>query len=105
MATILRNPQEEEKAKVLIRWSPVNTTNVDELVIYIIEECHHYGKLFVPARLTKWIELKRTSHTSMEYRNIGEAGRWIQFRVSAVNENGTVGPSAPTSPLYASSCK
>ncbi|KAK7573833.1 hypothetical protein V9T40_011024 [Parthenolecanium corni] len=103
MTTILRRPQDDEKAKVLIRWTPVKTTNKDELVIYIIEECHHYGKLFLPARLTKWSEWKRTSHTSAEYKNIGELGKWFQFRISAVNENGTLGPSVPSSPLYASS--
>lgn len=85
---------------ITVCWSSQNVPN-SKNVKYIVEERHHIGKHFLDERLLDWVVRKRTIRDRIIIRNLYKPGRWYQFRVTAVNENGTRGPSAPSEPFFA----
>lgn len=72
-----------------IRWNSHNLETVR--TIYILEERHHAGRHFTESRLGSWAPRHKTTKTNASLRNLVKPGRWYQFRVAAVNENGTRG--------------
>lgn len=85
---------------VTLKWHHNNIPslpNNQPQIIYVIEERHHAGHHFIETRLGPWTVRQYTVKApSATLRNIIKPGRWYQFRVAAVNENGTQGYSDPS---------
>ncbi|XP_068081985.1 anosmin-1 [Anabrus simplex] len=65
-------------------------------LLYLLEERHHVGRHLTPERFGSWITRHRSTRTSATLKNILKPGRWYQFRVAAVNANGSRGFSEPS---------
>lgn len=82
---------------VLVEW--VGAPIQEEPVLYILEERHHVGLHFTPARLSNWVPRHRSVRTNVTLKNSLHPGHWYQFRVAAVNANGTRGFSKQSEPF------
>lgn len=91
---------EGRRRKTNIHWKSKNPFN--KIIIYIVEERHHTGEHFVESRMGDWTPCLKSTKTNAGIRNIIKPGRWYQFRVAAVNENGTRGFSEPSPTFIAS---
>lgn len=69
-------------------------------VTYVVQERHHVGAAYVPERMTTWAMVTRTDRTREQFRQLHAPGRWFQFRVAAINENGTSGYSPPSEQFF-----
>ncbi|KYB29099.1 anosmin-1 [Tribolium castaneum] len=78
-----------KKRTVHIEWNPGQPT--PGVVLYLLEERHHTGRNFFGEDLSDWSQCGQTNKTSHILRNFVKPARWYQFRVAAVNENGTKG--------------
>lgn len=87
-----------KKHIVHISWNPGPNRNNPGTILYLIEERHHTGRNFIEQDLTEWSLCSQSNKTSYFLRNVVKPGRWYQFRVAAINENGTKGfsPHSPT---------
>lgn len=65
-------------------------------VLYAVEERHYTGRHFIESRMSDWTICFRSPKPSHILRHFVKPGRWYQFRVAAVNENGTRGFSPPS---------
>jgi hypothetical protein len=90
-----------KKRSILIQWSS-DEEPPSGSVIYVIEERHHAGRNFIEEHLSEWTPCARTNASGYTLKNLVKPGRWYQFRVAAVNENGTKGFSK-TSPTFGAS--
>lgn len=90
-----------KKRSILIEWSS-DEEPPSGSVIYVIEERHHAGRNFIEEHLSEWTPCARTNASGYTLKNLVKPGRWYQFRVAAVNENGTKGFSK-TSPTFGAS--
>ncbi|XP_044757582.1 anosmin-1 [Coccinella septempunctata] len=81
------------KRTVFVEWKPGGPARENERIIYVLEERHHVGRNFVEEKLSHWSICARTSKLVQPLKNVVKAGTWYQFRVAAVNENGTKGYS------------
>ncbi|XP_050429755.1 anosmin-1 isoform X2 [Adelges cooleyi] len=81
-----------------VEWTLMNRGN--HHVTYLLQERHHVGVKYVPERMTPWVTVARTDKTREVLKKIPTAGRWFQFRLAAVNENGTRGYSKPCRPFF-----
>lgn len=71
-------------------------TGVGSNVLYVVEERHYTGRHYMESRMNEWSTCFRTAKRSQILRHFVKPGRWYQFRVAAVNENGTKGFSEPS---------
>ncbi|KAJ8956787.1 hypothetical protein NQ314_006663 [Rhamnusium bicolor] len=88
------------KRIVYIEWIKGESSYLDEgggTILYLIEERHHAGRHFIEKKLSEWTACSRTIKNSQIIRHFVKPGRWYQFRVAAVNENGTKGYSEESS--------
>ncbi|XP_044258305.1 anosmin-1 isoform X2 [Tribolium madens] len=93
------------KRTVHIEWNPgLQYGENSEVVLYLLEERHHTGRNFIEEHLSEWSQCGQTNKTSHILRNVVKPGRWYQFRVAAVNENGTKGFS-DNSPTFSVSAR
>lgn len=85
-----------------VEWSPPGPGDLTAgHVTYLLQERHHAGAAYVPERMTAWATVARTDETRGRLEQPPYApGRWFQFRVAAINENGTRGFSAPSRPFF-----
>lgn len=93
------------KRTILVEWSPGETSYLDEgggTILYLLEERHYAGRHFTESRLSEWAACLRTVKKSQVLRHFVKPGRWYQFRVAAVNENGTKGYSDNSLPFSVS---
>lgn len=82
------------KRTIYIEWIPGGYSEDDDgTTIYLIEERHQTGRYFIERRFTDWSACARTDKITQILRNFVKPGRWYQFRVAAVNVNGTKGYS------------
>ncbi|KAL4141947.1 hypothetical protein QTP88_004486 [Uroleucon formosanum] len=85
---------------LVVEWSaPFPGTSAGH-VTYVVQERHHVGASYVPERMTTWAMVTRTDRTREQFRQLHAPGRWFQFRVAAINENGTSGYSPPSGPFF-----
>ncbi|KAE9524984.1 hypothetical protein AGLY_015034 [Aphis glycines] len=85
---------------LMVEWSaPIPDTSAGH-VTYLVQERHHVGVAYVPERMTPWTMVTRTDKTREQFRQLNLPGRWFQFRVAAVNENGTSGYSSPSEQFF-----
>jgi len=84
-----------------VEWSaPSPGTSAGGHVTYVVQERHHVGATYVPERMTTWAMVTRTDRTREQFRQLHAPGRWFQFRVAAINENGTSGYSPPSKQFF-----
>lgn len=84
-----------------VEWSPPDAdTAAAGHVTYVLQERHHVGAEYVAERMTAWTTVTRTDRTQEQLRQLYAPGRWFQFRVAAVNENGTRGYSPPSAQFF-----
>lgn len=96
------------KRTVHIEWSSPDENPAgfeEEKLLYLIEERHHPGKYFNSNRLSEWSPCSKSFKTNRLLKHLVKPGRWYQFRVAAVNENGTRGYSENSLPFRISSSK
>ncbi|XP_049946423.1 anosmin-1 [Schistocerca serialis cubense] len=69
-------------------------------LVFVVQERHHVGQRLARDRLGAWGPLHRgvRPHCLLP-RGLIRPGRWYQFRVAAVNRNGTRGFSQPSPPF------
>lgn len=83
--------ERRRKRTLLLKWipgkSPIGT------VLYVVEERHHAGQHFAARRMGAWNPCVRTNQTNALLKGVIKPGRWYQFRVAAINENGSKGYS------------
>ncbi|XP_050532743.1 anosmin-1 isoform X2 [Daktulosphaira vitifoliae] len=85
---------------LVVEWTPVDYDSNSHHVTYLLQERHHAGVKYVPERMTPWTIVTRTDKTREPLKRLQTVGRWFQFRVAAVNENGTRGYSQPCVPFF-----
>ncbi|KAJ8915194.1 hypothetical protein NQ315_015417 [Exocentrus adspersus] len=102
------------KRMICIEWIPNESSYLDEgggggggggeagTVLYLVEERHHAGRLFIESMMSEWTACARTLKRSQILKHLAKPGRWYQFRVAAVNENGTKGYSEQSLPFTVS---
>lgn len=82
---------------LIVEWTPPAVANGH--VTYLVQERHHVGAEYVPERMTAWTIVTRTDRVR-EHLKLYAPGRWFQFRVAAINENGTRGYSPPSEQFF-----
>ncbi|XP_030767547.1 anosmin-1 isoform X1 [Sitophilus oryzae] len=95
---------ELRKRAVHIQWTKKSHYNLNNssTVIFLIEERHHPGKHYTEAKLTKWTPFLTTDKTECFLKKAIKPGNWYQFKIAAVNENGTKGYSKTSYPFSTS---
>jgi anosmin-1 len=83
-----------------VEWSAPSPDTTVGHVTYLVQERHHVGVTYVPERMTKWAMVTRSDRIREQFRQLHLPGRWFQFRVAAINENGTSGYSLPSEPFF-----
>lgn len=84
-----------------VEWSrPSADTAAAGHVTYVLQERHHVGAEYVAERMTAWATVTRTDRTQEQLKQLRAPGRWFQFRVAAINENGTRGYSRPSEQFF-----
>ncbi|KAG5883095.1 hypothetical protein JTB14_027892 [Gonioctena quinquepunctata] len=71
-------------------------------VLYLLEERNHEGKHFVGSHIGGWSLCSKSMKPRRVLKHLVKPGKWYQFRVAAVNENGTRGFSSSTMPFAVS---
>ncbi|XP_063994656.1 anosmin-1 isoform X2 [Diachasmimorpha longicaudata] len=66
---------------------------------YLVEERHVLGPRYLESRLSSWSVRHVSSKPHASIRAGLKTGHWYQFRVAAVNENGSKGYSLPSVPF------
>lgn len=79
-----------KRRTVIIEWKPGKILT-GATVLYLVEERHHAGRHLIESRMGEWTPCIRSAKSIV--RHLIKPGRWYQYRVAAVNENGTKGVS------------
>lgn len=87
--------------QVTLEWTSDEYTKQTGQILYIIERRYATGKHVLEEKFSHWKMIhQHTSLNKVEIKNINKPERWFQFRVVAVNENGTRGPSNPSKTVF-----
>lgn len=73
--------------------------NDDEDVRYLVEERHLVGPRYLESRLSSWTVCHVSTKPHATLRGRLKSGHWYQFRVAAVNGNGSRGYSQSSRPF------
>ncbi|XP_014606465.1 PREDICTED: anosmin-1 [Polistes canadensis] len=73
--------------------------SVNSDVRYLIEERHLLGPRYLESRLSSWIVRHVSTKPHATLRGRLKTGHWYQFRVAAINGNGSKGYSQPSRPF------
>lgn len=88
---------------VLLTWrsdARSNASNGDGRdVRYLVEERHLVGPRYLESRLSSWTVCHVSTKPHAALRGRLKTGHWYQFRVAAVNGNGSRGYSQPSRPF------
>ncbi|XP_050497883.1 anosmin-1 isoform X2 [Diabrotica virgifera virgifera] len=90
------------KRTVHIEWTPVDLAPEPGRQLYLIEERHHAGKYYNSNLLTNWNPCSKSFRSNRLLKHFVKPGRWYQFRIAAINENGTRGFSESSLPFRVS---
>ncbi|CAG9818350.1 unnamed protein product [Phaedon cochleariae] len=88
--------EKRKKKMVIIDWS---TNQPPQDTLYLLEERHHTGKFFSEKNMSDWRFCFKLMKPRKALRHFVKPGRWYQFRVAAVNRNGTRGYSNSSLPF------
>lgn len=81
---------------ITIRWTTPNDT---QDVKYIVQVAHAFKENGFDNDSQIWIVREETDENNVTITDLGRPGLWYQFRVTAININGTLGPSQPSAPV------
>ncbi|XP_056640275.1 anosmin-1 [Diorhabda sublineata] len=90
------------KRTVHIEWSSLEPNMELGNILYLIEERHHTGDFFNSNNFSQWSPCSKSIKNNRLLRHFVKPGKWYQFRVAAVNENGTRGYSDGSLPFRVS---
>ncbi|CAK9797747.1 ANOS1 [Anthophora plagiata] len=79
--------------------SPMNKSTVEKGVRYLVEERHLLGPRYLESRLSSWTVRHVSTKSHAILRERLKTGHWYQFRVAAINANGSRGYSQPSRPF------
>ncbi|XP_012287194.1 anosmin-1 [Orussus abietinus] len=83
---------------VMLNWqAPPHPSNIS--VRYLVEERHLLGPRYLESRLSSWSVRHVSTKPHASLRGGLKTGHWYQFRVAAINENGSRGYSRPSRPF------
>ncbi|XP_055022091.1 anosmin-1a [Boleophthalmus pectinirostris] len=91
--------REEASGEVEVRWSGRSGVSVDP-VVYVLQRRWNFGIQPSEDSATSWEEVAQTSSPRLLVRL--RPGRWYQFRVSAVNSQGSRGFTPPSKHVHSS---
>ena len=98
--------QQQKRNLVLLTWrnsksgiNNVSANDNDRDVRYLVEERHLVGPRFIESRLSSWTVCHVSTKPHATLRGRLKTGHWYQFRVAAVNGNGSRGYSQPSRPF------
>ena len=74
------------------------------VVYYVVQERHHQGRHFSEPQLGRWNTIYSSQNKTIALQNVLRLVHWYQFRVAAVNKNGTKGYSEPSKEFTLSCC-
>ncbi|XP_076647562.1 anosmin-1 Kallmann syndrome 1 isoform X1 [Halictus rubicundus] len=89
--------RQQKSNLVILTWRESETSDND--VRYLVEERHLLGPRYLESRLSSWTvrHVSTKSHATLRARL--KTGHWYQFRVAAINGNGSRGYSQPSRPF------
>nr|XP_012234083.1 PREDICTED: anosmin-1 [Linepithema humile] len=97
--------QQQKRNLVLLTWrngrpaaNNVSANNEND-VRYLVEERHLIGPRYLESRLSSWTVCHVSTKPHASLRGRLKTGHWYQFRVAAVNGNGSRGYSQPSRPF------
>lgn len=103
---IPRNVQirQQKNNLVFLTWYNSKAQRIDESigikgVRYLVEERHLLGPRYLESRSSPWIVRHVSSKSHATIRERLKTGHWYQFRVAAINANGSRGYSEPSKPF------
>lgn len=96
--------QQQKRNLVFLTWRNgrsvfSNVSNNTEDVRYLVEERHLVGPRYLESRLSSWTVCHVSTKSHANLRGRLKTGHWYQFRVAAVNGNGSRGYSQPSRPF------
>ncbi|OAD55834.1 Anosmin-1 [Eufriesea mexicana] len=96
--------RQQKNNLILLTWYNSKTQRTNESmgnkdVRYLVEERHLLGPRYLESRLSSWTvrHVSTKSHATLRERL--KTGHWYQFRVAAINANGSRGYSEPSRPF------
>ncbi|XP_034184999.2 anosmin-1 Kallmann syndrome 1 [Osmia lignaria lignaria] len=96
--------RQQKNNLVLLTWHNskgqcLNSSSLDKNIRYLVEERHLLGPRYLESRLSSWTvrHVSTKSHATLRERL--KTGHWYQFRIAAINENGSRGYSQPSRPF------
>ena len=106
LPVIPRNVQIRQQKNNLffLTWYNSKAQRIDEStgikgVRYLVEERHLLGPRYLESRSSPWIVRHVSSKSHATIRERLKTGHWYQFRVAAINANGSRGYSEPSKPF------
>ncbi|XP_011881998.1 PREDICTED: anosmin-1 isoform X1 [Vollenhovia emeryi] len=98
--------QQQRRNLIFLTWrnskwggSNVSVNDYDGDVRYLVEERHLVGPRYMESRLSSWAVCHVSTKPHATLRGRLKTGHWYQFRVAAVNGNGSRGYSLPSRPF------
>ncbi|XP_020279779.1 anosmin-1 isoform X2 [Pseudomyrmex gracilis] len=96
--------QQQKRNLVFLTWRNgrsgfSNVSSNTENVRYLVEERHLVGPRYLESRLSSWTVCHVSTKPHANLRGRLKTGHWYQFRVAAVNGNGSRGYSQPSRPF------
>ncbi|XP_076672975.1 anosmin-1 Kallmann syndrome 1 [Andrena cerasifolii] len=76
-----------------------NESAHDKDIRYLVEERHLLGPRYLESRLSSWTVCHVSTKSYATLRGRLKTGHWYQFRVAAINGNGSRGYSQPSRPF------
>ncbi|XP_012145293.2 anosmin-1 Kallmann syndrome 1 isoform X1 [Megachile rotundata] len=95
--------RQQKNNLIVLTWHPKgkysNASRPNNNVRYLVEERHLLGPRYQESRLSSWAvrHVSTKSHATLRERL--KTGHWYQFRIAAINENGSRGYSSPSRPF------
>lgn len=90
-----RNKLQGVNTRVFFQYRPGPANSIDWFIFYrvlfVLEERHHLGPFYNEPLLGEWNPIDNSRKKSINLKNFIKPGYWYQFRVAAVNSNGTRG--------------
>ncbi|KAG7187574.1 hypothetical protein KM043_016644 [Ampulex compressa] len=96
--------RQQKSNLVLLTWrngikGRANDSILFDDVRYLIEERHLLGPRYLESRLSSWAVRHVSTKPHATLRGRLKTGHWYQFRVAAINGNGSKGYSQPSRPF------
>ncbi|XP_070539312.1 anosmin-1-like isoform X2 [Ptychodera flava] len=88
----------ENQQSFIVTWHKSPSGNSSDIIVYSLEMRGNIGEHASHSEMWDWETVAQTTDDVVTVRNI-KPGRWYEFRVAAVNENGTSGFTSASVPI------